>query len=168
MKRIFAIRTVLAIALLAMAVTIFLFSAQAGKDSSSSSSAVVGIVRGIFVPHFDSLTPAEQEQINYTLTVIVRKGAHMTEYAALAALALLNCMAWNLPRKYPFKLCASLAFSAIYATSDEIHQLFVPGRAGLFTDVLVDCGGALIGLGVVTVAVFAIRRAKNKKKHGSA
>lgn len=36
--------------------------------------------------------------------------------------------------------------AALYAATDEVHQLFVPGRAGLFTDVLIDATGAAIGL----------------------
>ena len=37
-----------------------------------------------------------------------------------------------------------------YAASDEIHQLYVPGRAGMVTDVCIDAAGALIGVCVVT------------------
>lgn len=36
--------------------------------------------------------------------------------------------------------------ATLYAATDEFHQLFVPGRAGLFTDVLIDATGAAIGL----------------------
>ena len=32
-----------------------------------------------------------------------------------------------------------------YAASDEIHQLFVPERAGMFRDVLLDSSGAALG-----------------------
>ena len=45
------------------------------------------------------------------------------------------------------------AFSVAYATSDEIHQLFVPGRACLASDVLIDASGALAGIAVFALAV---------------
>lgn len=33
-----------------------------------------------------------------------------------------------------------------YAATDEVHQLFVPGRGGQVTDVLLDSAGALLGV----------------------
>lgn len=158
MKKTHMLRALLITVTLAMMVTVFLFSAQIGNDSAKSSSAVVSVLRIIFVPNFDSLSLAEQEQISYTLTVIVRKGAHMTEYAVLAVLGLLNCVAWDIPKRYILKLATAFSFAALYAVTDEVHQLFVPGRAGLFTDVLVDSAGAIIGLGIATGVIFLVKR----------
>ena len=53
---------------------------------------------------------------------------------------------------YPVRKCA-------YAASDEFHQLFVPGRAGRVTDVLIDSGGVIFGLFVV----FVVSWMKNLK-----
>ena len=39
-----------------------------------------------------------------------------------------------------------LAFTLLYAMSDEYHQTFVPGRAGAWSDVLFDGAGALLAL----------------------
>ena len=36
--------------------------------------------------------------------------------------------------------------AALYAVTDEFHQLFVPGRSGQFSDVVLDSAGALAGL----------------------
>ena len=163
MKKRQMLRALLIILTLSLMATVFLFSAQAGNDSANSSSGLVKLLRSVFVPDYGGMTPAEQGEIDHVLTVIVRKGAHMTEFAALAALGLLNCMAWDVPKKYALKLCAAFLFSALYAASDEIHQLFVPGRAGLFTDVLVDCAGALIGLAVTSGIIFLAARAKKRR-----
>lgn len=65
----------------------------------------------------------------------LRKLAHATEYAILAALllrAVQELPAW--------------ALSVAYAASDELHQHFVPGRAGRPLDVAVDATGALVGV----------------------
>jgi VanZ family protein len=71
-----------------------------------------------------------------TWDLVLRKLAHMAEYALLAAL-LLRALAgpW-------------LAFliSLAYAASDELHQHFVRGRAGTPRDGAIDALGALIGL----------------------
>ena len=40
----------------------------------------------------------------------------------------------------------AVAFVAVYAASDEIHQLFVPHREGKISDVIIDTTGAAIGL----------------------
>ncbi len=39
-------------------------------------------------------------------------------------------------------------FVILYAVSDEVHQLFVPGRGGQLTDVIIDTAGAGAGLGI--------------------
>ena len=47
---------------------------------------------------------------------------------------------------YPIQkiMIYSLIGTFLYACSDEMHQLFIGGRAGQFTDVLIDtCGGCL-------------------------
>lgn len=68
--------------------------------------------------------------------LVLRKGAHMTEYAILAALVVRasGAYAW------------SLALAVAYAASDELHQTFVRGRHGSPLDVGIDAAGALIGL----------------------
>jgi len=74
--------------------------------------------------------------------LILRKGAHMTEYAVLAVL-LLRALGREAP---------ALALGVLYAASDELHQAFVRGRHASPIDVAIDTVGLLIGL-------FAWRRA---------
>jgi VanZ family protein len=71
-----------------------------------------------------------------TWDYVLRKGAHMTEYAILAVLLVraTGSLAW------------AVAFTVLYAASDEVHQLFVRGRHGSPVDVAIDAVGALIGL----------------------
>jgi VanZ family protein len=71
-----------------------------------------------------------------TWDTVLRKCAHMTEYAILAVLLLraTGSYAW------------AFALAVAYAASDEVHQLFVRGRHGSPVDVAIDAAGALIGL----------------------
>jgi VanZ family protein len=69
---------------------------------------------------------------------ILRKGAHMTEYAILAAL-----LARALGRALP-----AFALAVAYSASDEFHQTFVRGRHGSPIDVGIDTIGILVGLGL--------------------
>lgn len=45
----------------------------------------------------------------------------------------------------------ALGVCALYAVTDEIHQIFVPGRRALVTDVLIDSAGSLVGIIVYSV-----------------
>jgi VanZ family protein len=73
-----------------------------------------------------------------TWDTVLRKCAHMTEYAILAVL-LMRATASYL---WAFPLAVA------YAASDEFHQTFVRGRHGSPIDVGIDAVGALIGLAV--------------------
>jgi VanZ family protein len=67
---------------------------------------------------------------------ILRKGAHMTEYAILGLL-LLRAVGRELP---------AFALGIAYAITDEIHQHFVRGRHASPIDVLIDTAGVAIGI----------------------
>ena len=45
-----------------------------------------------------------------------------------------------------------------YAATDEMHQLFVPGRSGQVSDVLLDSAGAMAGLAVLGGIRFLVQR----------
>jgi VanZ family protein len=68
--------------------------------------------------------------------LILRKGAHMTEYAVLGLL-LMRALGRDLP---------ALAIAIAYAATDEIHQHFVQGRHSSPFDVAFDACGAALGL----------------------
>ena len=71
-----------------------------------------------------------------TWDIVLRKGAHLTEYAVLGAL-LLRALARDVP--------AFLAAVA-YAATDELHQHFVHGRHATPVDVGFDAVGIVAGL----------------------
>ena len=71
-----------------------------------------------------------------TWDLVLRKLAHMTEYAVLALLLL------RATGSYAWAFAAAVA----YACTDEFHQTFVRGRHGTPVDVGIDAVGALVGL----------------------
>jgi VanZ family protein len=71
-----------------------------------------------------------------TWDTILRKAAHMTEYAILGAL-LLRALGRELP---------ALLVGVAYAVSDEIHQHFVEGRHASAIDVVLDSVGVAVGI----------------------
>jgi len=74
-----------------------------------------------------------------TWDTVLRKAAHMTEYAILGAL-LLRALGRELP---------ALFFGLAYAVTDEIHQHFVEGRHASPIDVAIDGAGVAIGIFVL-------------------
>jgi VanZ family protein len=67
---------------------------------------------------------------------VLRKGAHLSEYALLAVL-LLRALGRELP---------AFLLGLAYAGTDELHQHFVRGRHASPFDVAVDATGLALGL----------------------
>lgn len=79
---------------------------------------------------------------------LVKKGGHMTGYALLAAGYLRALAAGKAVTKRFWMLAVLLCF--FYATTDEFHQYFVPGRNSSPYDVMIDTIGAVFGAGIWT------------------
>lgn len=133
---------------LAWMVVIFLFSAQNANESSTLSNGILlQIVSFFHIP----------DSALQTLSFLIRKCAHATEYGVLAILFYLLYGETKL-RCYQYPMAILSSF--LYACTDEFHQLFVPGRAGMLQDVLIDTFGAVIAL----VVVYGIVCIQNKNK----
>ena len=124
---------------------IFAFSAQDAVESSQTSQSVSyriaelkNRLMGQEKTEDQLLKQAERMQL------VIRKGAHMSEYGLLAVLLIFHLECYDLNGRKKFLLALGLA--VCYAASDEFHQLFVPGRAGRFVDVCIDSSGSLAGL----------------------
>lgn len=142
---------------LAIMVLIFCFSAQSGGESGSLSDTIARMLASAFVGGFDNMPIEQQTQIIAQMSWPIRKTAHASEYACLAMSLVITCWqiaAWRhetregarlCPRRVPFVGMTAFVIAVLYACSDEIHQLFIDGRAGQVADVLVDASGAAIG-----------------------
>ncbi len=150
------IKTILWIIVLATLVGIFFFSAQNADDSTRTSGRFAYMVFGVF-PFFKSMDAAAQANFVNGVMNIVRKLAHFTIYAFLGFwLNLLIC-------RYSKRLTVikTIGLSALYAVTDEIHQLFVSGRSGRPKDVLIDACGALIGSAAAFLLSLVCKKLKN-------
>lgn len=137
------------IPVICIAVFIFGFSSQDGEQSGSLSREVSEIVVDI-IDVFMDVPDGEYEIWVDNVQFPVRKAAHMTEYAVLFIFTYIAFMVDGLTNRK--LVTAALILVVIFASSDEIHQLYVPDRNGCFTDVLVDTAGAFIGLIVCRIA----------------
>lgn len=168
-------------------IVIFLFSSQPAEESSAESSRIVGMVlhfwetiRGIKFSAQEFALWAEK------IHTPVRKLAHMTEYAVLSLSIFIPSMAQHTEglyilvdsekKKRMWKKAAwaklvlvSMAVVLVYAATDEFHQLFVEGRSGKLTDVLIDGCGAILGIfafllfwKILEAAQFGRKQSKKK------
>ena len=138
---------------------IFSMSCENAEESSNTSGQTIKVVLST-VPEFEKQPEEVKVNIIEELQFIVRKSAHFIGYMILGILASgLILYYGNINKKYPlaFLICV------IYAISDEIHQLFVPGRSGQVRDVLIDSAGSL--LGIILVMAFEKLLIKFNKKH---
>jgi VanZ family protein len=111
------------------------------------------------VPVLLWLKPGMSPQAIWIILVFVRKSAHVIEYTVLALLLWRALRSVSLLRTETVMVFgAALLGSALFAASDEFHQIFVQSRTPSVHDVFLDVAGALLGLLIVTV--FARRHPK--------
>lgn len=128
---------------IAIAVAIFCFSGQPADQSTVMSDGVTQmLLRLADRLHLLDLPSVDVPAICERLSTPVRKCAHITEYTCFYLSLLFGLRAWKLQSKR--LLTFALALTFFYACTDEFHQLFVPGRAGRFSDVLIDCTGSAV------------------------
>lgn len=114
---------------------IFFMSNQPGDVSSKQSDFVVVLM--------DMLGIDLNSRFGDLSTLIIRKGAHFTEYMILYFLAF-NLLRLYISKKKAYIYSLFIVFG--YACTDEFHQLFIEGRSGQFKDVLIDTSGGTFGM----------------------
>ena len=131
---------------------IFVFSAQNASDSSQLSGQTAFHAAFWFWPGFSELSTEAQAAWIESVQFWVRKAAHFLVYGGLGALLYGDFLLFHWSR--PMKAGWAWVVGTLYAASDEIHQLFVPGRSGQLRDVLLDSAGVAAGILLAVFAVF--------------
>ena len=128
---------------LAWAVVISIFSTSA-FTSENTGRIIIPILHWL-MPHAATATLS---QIHH----VIRKCGHFTEYFILSILVLRGIRA-DRPNLRIVWALAAIAIVACYASLDEFHQVFVPGRTPAVADVLLDTiGGICAQIAVALVA----------------
>lgn len=158
--RINIIRGILIILLLGTFFVIFNFSSQDGDKSESASGKVTKVVTSN-IKSIQKLEKNKKEKVLERTEKIIRKIAHFLIYTLVGILLMGLINTYNLKEKK--KICISLMLGAIYASSDEFHQSFIPGRSAQITDVILDSMGVLLGILIVMTLTKICEYIKNKK-----
>ncbi len=130
-----------------------IFLASTSLGASEVSLALVTKVAHFLIPdQFDLLDSSGLGKLNF----IVRKCAHISEYAILT-LILVRALQFGAKQLRPKSIVVALVVSFLFACTDEWHQSFVPGRTPAIRDVFIDSVGAtLVTIGVIVW--YALKR----------
>ena len=133
---------------------IFNFSAQDGKKSSGISLKLTKCIVNIV----SNIKDMDYEKCVKSLHPIVRKLAHFSIYAVVgfSLMGLFNT--YKIQDKY--KVIWTIIIGAIYASSDEFHQRFIPGRGPSIKDVGIDTLGVIFGMLVIMCFIKIINKRK--------
>lgn len=156
------IRFLLWTAVLLWMAVIFSLSAQVATQSSSLSGSTIRKVVEITQPGFHTMPVEQQNSVVESFQHMARKTAHALAYLVLGALSVSALLQY--PSGSGVRFAAALAICIGYAGTDEVHQLFVPGRSGQIGDVCIDSGGALAGIGIVLLIHWMWRRRRRNKR----
>lgn len=124
---------------------IFNFSSQNGPKSTNTSDVVTSMVVNVTTSVTNKNVSREEVKKRVEdSTFLVRKMAHFTEYLILGILVLQLLSDYTKINKR--MLIVSLIICYLYAVSDEVHQIFIPGRTAKVLDTFIDGAGSLVGI----------------------
>lgn len=126
-------------------VFIFYMSGKTGQESSGQSGKISLFITDL-LEKVRQDSPQEMQNLQDILELVIRKAAHMTEYAILFLLSYLATAKISMSQSRFYNRSIAVLISLLYACSDEMHQLLVPGRSGKMIDVGIDMAGVLIVL----------------------
>ena len=119
---------------------IFYLSHQPATESNKLSISITEKIAGIVEKTDPNIDDTNIRKFNR----IIRKNAHFFAYLVLGILTFNGLKDSGIAGGRGFIL--ALIVCILYAISDEIHQLFIPGRSGQVTDVVIDGMGSLVGV----------------------
>ena len=164
-KKIWIYRGVLFVLTLSLLVFIFVTSSKNGEQSYEQSEGVTGGVVDVINPDLGASEDPHDKEAVHAIHALIRQAAHVCEYTLLAFLVTLLLDSYGV-KKWWLAL-GGIAFTVVYAISDEVHQHFVPGRTGSVEDVLYDSLGAILGWACAIFAIWLfwnVQRRRQKTK----
>ena len=141
-------------------ISIFNFSNQDGQTSGGISRKVARKIVDVF-PYTKNLSEKTKNKIVEKTQPIIRKGAHLSIYTLVGIFIMSFISTYKIHLKYKFLI--SILVGLVYASSDEIHQSFIPGRTASIIDVGIDTSGVLLGI-ILVLIIISVYKALTEKK----
>ena len=149
MKRVYIIIVSLLI-VFHLAFIFIMSNMKAVESDTKSEGTLVTVLKGVNNFNYKlgltnvKFTDEEYEVTSKVLNPIARKVMHFTEYFILGLLIIIDLYLMT-GKKYIWLFLVTIGLCILFASVDEVHQLFVNGRSGNYKDVIVDTIGSLIG-----------------------
>lgn len=160
-KKINLIRTILILLLIFLFVIIFHFSNQNGEKSGSLSRKVTENVTKN-VKSIQKMEKSEKEKILDKIEHFIRKLAHFSLYMLVGILTMSLMSTYDLKQKN--RIGISLLIGVLYATTDEIHQAFIPERTAAIGDIGIDSCGVIVGIWLIAILLNLMQEKITKSK----
>lgn len=123
-----------------------------------SFSNIPGLLTLPFLMKLNILPEIKNPQLAKELEYVLRKSAHIMEYAVLFIIVFLTIKAFvakeSTARGLAKSMLFSLLFCFLFAISDEFHQTLVPNRTGKLFDVIIDLFGVFWGQVIILLYVI--------------
>lgn len=123
----------------------FYFSNQNGDRSNGISEDIV-----LHILNLLSISPDSSIKVMDLANFVIRKLAHFSEYTVLG-IGLCGLMRVLVKRYWGI---AAIVLGAVLASLDEFHQLFIPGRSAMVSDVVIDICGVVVGSIIFTLIIL--------------
>lgn len=154
MKKI--IQILLFLMIIACMCGIFIFSSQTSEQSNKLSNTVTQKIA-----ESASISETTDTSINSHFHILIRKYAHFSIFFLLglpaAAFSILTYNKLGIKLLFPTMLCL------LWAVSDEIHQLYIPGRSCNLKDVLIDFSGSMLAIVCIFGIWIAYKKIRSRK-----
>jgi VanZ family protein len=149
--------SVLLTVILIPTITFILHNSLTVSEASYAQSNVIA----------EAIQPVFNADAHITASVfaaLVRKAAHVTEFAVLGCELMGLTLIWVTVKKLRAInfICTPLFFSLLVAVTDEYIQTFT-GRTSTVKDVLIDFIGSIAGIIIVSLIFAVVKSAKRKR-----
>jgi len=152
------LRIILILLLFGTFYLIFNFSSQNSEESGGKSRQITEVVTKN-VKDIQDLSKSEKIKVLYRIESIIRKIAHFSIYSFVGILVMAFLSTYNISENK--RIIFSLLIGVLYASTDEFHQRFVPGRSGELTDIFLDSLGVLFGCLIILLILKIIDKNQN-------
>ena len=155
MKKI-VFRIIFLILILIISSIIFGFSNQNGETSSGISKKIITKIADIVNINNEKRTTfiIEGEKV-------IRKLAHFGIYTLLGLFSMSFFATFKISRVKQTVMTTS--WGILYASTDELHQLFINGRNASILDVILDTSGVIFGIFIVILILNIVKKLKTKE-----
>lgn len=136
-------KTIIILMIIYYSFIIWSFSSHPADISAKESKSITGIIYDKFAVNIEKFSDMGRDMFVSKTDTIIRKCAHFTLFFIFALIISMYVNCFN--KEAGVFLLVVFLTGVIFAVSDEVHQLFVPGRGCQMRDVLIDSNGVMAG-----------------------